>query len=110
MNTASMSESTAVKSTVGFAAGTGAVLAVNGVSAGIISTVGFGTGGVIAGSTAAGIQAGIGSVAAGSAFAGFQSLGAFGLGVLGTAVVPVAIGTGLVVAAIPLINKWRSTK
>ena len=105
-----MLQSTVVKSIVRLATGTGAVVAVNAVSAGIISTVGFGTGGVIAGSTAAGIQAGIGSVAAGSAFAVFQSLGAFGLGVLGTAVVPVAIGTGLVVAAIPLIKKWRSTK
>ncbi|KAG8765469.1 hypothetical protein FRC15_006971, partial [Serendipita sp. 397] len=40
-----------------------------------IATVGFSTGGVVAGSAAAGIHAGIGNVAAGSLFALFQSLG-----------------------------------
>ena len=38
-------------------------------------TLGFGTAGIVAGSVAAGIQAGIGSVVAGSAFAVFTSLG-----------------------------------
>ena len=42
---------------------------------GIIAGVGFTTGGVVAGSAAAGVQSFIGNVAAGSAFAALQSLG-----------------------------------
>ena len=41
----------------------------------IPALVGFGTAGIAAGSTAAGIQAGIGNVAAGSIFACLTSLG-----------------------------------
>ncbi len=63
-----------MKSSVGFTADTEEVVVVNAVSLAIITKVGFGTGGVIARSTAAGIHTGIGSVAAGSAFAGFQLL------------------------------------
>lgn len=47
-----------------------------GAVAGALSSIGFTTGGVAAGSVAAGIQAGIGNVAAGSLFATAQSLGA----------------------------------
>lgn len=59
------SKKTAVKSDVGFNVGTGEVVAVNAVSAGIISSVGFSTDGVVAGRTAAGIQAEIESMATG---------------------------------------------
>ena len=48
------------------------------MSAPIISALGFSSGGVVAGSTAAGIQAGIGAVPAGSAFAYLQSVEALG--------------------------------
>jgi hypothetical protein len=44
----------------------------------VIQSIGFAATGVVAGSTAAGIQAGIGSVVAGSAFAIAQSIGALG--------------------------------
>jgi len=58
----------------------------------------------VAGSIAAGVQAGMGGIIVqGGLFAGLQSLGALGLGVLGTAVIPVAIGgaiCGGVIAAI----------
>lgn len=59
-----------------------------------LSAIGFTSGGVAAGSAAAGIQAGIGNVVVGSAFAGLQSLGA--TGVLLTVGLPVAIGVGFV--------------
>eukprot|EP01083_Nonionella_stella_P105908 304938_1 len=42
--------------------------------------IGFGVGGVAAGSIAAGIQSGIGNVAAGSIFATMQSVGVLGFG------------------------------
>jgi len=41
----------------------------------ILAAVGFGPGGVVAGSIAAAIQAQIGAVAAGSVFAALQALG-----------------------------------
>lgn len=65
-----------------------AVAAVAGVAVGVaavaaapvvLAAVGFGTGGVVAGSLAAGMQASIGNVAAGSAFAVLQSWGAAGI-------------------------------
>ncbi|KAJ3267869.1 hypothetical protein HDV01_003871 [Terramyces sp. JEL0728] len=46
---------------------------------GIITAVGFGAGGVAAGSFAAGIQSSLGSVSAGSLFATLQSVGVVGL-------------------------------
>ncbi len=52
---------------------------------------------MLAGSTAAGIQSGIGIVTAGSWFATFQSFGALGLWILGTAALPVTLGAGLTV-------------
>lgn len=48
----------------------------------MLPLLGFGAGGVVAGSTAAAWQSSIGSVAAGRLFATLQSLGATGLGVL----------------------------
>ncbi|PNP78372.1 hypothetical protein FNYG_08318 [Fusarium nygamai] len=61
---------------------TGAVLVVvpGLVATPILGILGFGAGGIAAGSAAAGIQSGIGSVAAGSAFATLQSAGAGGAG------------------------------
>ncbi len=44
-----------------------------------ITFIGFGTGGIVGGSVAAGIQSGIGNVIAGSSFAVIQSLGAKGV-------------------------------
>ncbi|CAG7853830.1 SubName: Full=Uncharacterized protein {ECO:0000313/EMBL:CCA67740.1} [Serendipita indica DSM 11827] len=60
--------------------------------------VGFSTGGVVAGSMAAGIQSGIGNVAAGSTFAAMQSIGTTPLtsvlygGIIGGAVVGGGVG------------------
>lgn len=70
-----------VGSTVGGAAGGAAALPL----------LGFGAGGIAAGSAAASWQSSIGAVAAGSLFATLQSLGATGLGVL----IFGAVGTGL---------------
>jgi hypothetical protein len=58
------------------ALGVGTTAAVVGVGATII---GFGVGGIAAGSIAAGMQSSIGCVAAGSVFSTAQSLGAVGL-------------------------------
>jgi hypothetical protein len=65
--------------------------------------VGFGTGGVVKGSIAAVIHSSIGVVQAGSTFATLQSMGALGVGVLGTALAPIAVGAGIVYATIPLL-------
>ena len=68
----------------------------------VLGAVGFGSGGVVATSIAAGIQSTIGNVAAGSAFAALQSVGAAGLGTAGTAAVgaagAAAAGAGATVA------------
>jgi hypothetical protein len=63
---------------------------------GIMSYLGFTGAGIAAGSTAAGIQAGMGSVAAGSAFSVAQSLGALGV----YATMGLAGGIGLAVGGI----------
>ena len=55
--------------------------------------LGFGVGGIAAGSIAAAIQASIGNVVAGSAFAALTSLGMTGA-LAGTAAVGAALGTG----------------
>ena len=60
---------------------------------GVLTFMGFSTSGIVAGSTAAGIQAGVGNVLAGSTFAGLQSLGATGL------IAGVGLGGGVVLAA-----------
>lgn len=62
----------------------------------LLGAAGFGQGGVIAGSIAAGIQSGIGNVAAGSVFAFFQGAGAGGAAL--AAVNGVVQGAGLVAA------------
>lgn len=49
------------------------------VVGGGLMLAGFGAGGIVAGSVAAGIQSGIGNVAAGSVFATVQSLGMTGV-------------------------------
>lgn len=65
-------------------------------AASVMSTLGFSSAGIAAGSTAAGLQAGVGNVVAGSAFATAQSLGAIGaytwMGVTG--------GVGLTIGAV----------
>lgn len=63
----------------------------------IIGAVGFGAGGVVAGSVAAAWQATIGNVVAGSLFATLQSVGVLGLS--GGAVAAVGVGGGVVGAA-----------
>lgn len=73
------------------------VFGLNTASAYVIPAIGFAKTGVVAGSYAAVIQSGMGSVAAGSSFALAQSLGALGLGFLGTVALPVALGTGVAV-------------
>jgi hypothetical protein len=71
------------------------------------TALGFSSSGIVGGSVAAGMQAGIGNVVAGSTFATMQSLGA--LGVLST--VGVVGGVGLVAGggylAYKLIKKTR---
>ena len=74
---------------LGVAIGGGAILGI----ASIPILLGFGVGGIAAGSVAAAIQAGIGNVAAGSAFAFFTSLGMTGV-LAGTAAVGAALGAG----------------
>ena len=76
-------------------------VAITGGTVAFISTVpillGFGTGGIVAGSVAAGIQSLIGNVAAGSLFASLTSLGM--TGTLATvAGVGAAVGTAGAVA------------
>jgi hypothetical protein len=83
----------------------GIALGTNLASSAVISLIGFTTAGVVAGSTAAGIQAGIGIVAAGSTFGVFQSLGALGLGILGASALPIVAGTGAVVGTTVAIVK-----
>ena len=67
------------RSVTGAVIGGGIVLALTAVAAPIVlPAIGFGTGGVMAGSVAAAAQSAIGNVAAGSLFATLQSLGAVG--------------------------------
>jgi hypothetical protein len=89
------------------AATTGAVVGVNAATSVAISAIGFSQAGVVAGTVAAGVQSGIGAVAAGSLFASLQSLGALGLGILGTAAMPVAVVTGLVAGGAKLFMGWK---
>ena len=80
---------TVYSTAVGAIAGVGTTAA----TAGGMSALGFSSAGVVAGSTAAVAQAGIGNVVAGSAFAVAQSVAA--TGVVAT-VGPVAVGVGAV--------------
>ncbi len=101
-------ENDKVQSAIEFGKGAGKVVAINTGSSSLISLVGFGAGGVVKGSIAAVIHSSIGSVAAGSTFATLQSLGALGVGILGTALLPVAAGTGIAYATIPLLQvDWK---
>lgn len=83
----------------------GAVLGVGGAIVGgaavIPIALGFGTAGIVAGSVAAGVQAGIGSVAAGSAFATLTSLGMTGTLAATAAGGAITSAIGAVVALIP---------
>lgn len=74
---------------IGVAIAGGAILFI----AGLPMVLGFGAGGIVAGSVAAAIQASIGNVAAGSAFAVLTSLGMTGA-LAGTAAVGAALGAG----------------
>jgi hypothetical protein len=81
-------------------------VAINTISASLISAVGFTTGGVAAGSIAAGVQAGLGGVVVqGGMFASLQSMGALGVGILGSTVAPIAIGGAVLVPLVPILLK-----
>ncbi|TFL00188.1 hypothetical protein BDV98DRAFT_121805 [Pterulicium gracile] len=65
----------------------------------VVGLVGFGPGGVVAGSTAAAIQAGIGNVVAGGAFAGAQAVGAgAAVPLVGQAIGGLLVGGGTYIA------------
>lgn len=64
-----------------------------------IAALGFGAGGVIGGSVAAGVQATIGNVAAGSGFAVMQSAGAAGVAASTSAAVGTTAGAAAGAAA-----------
>ena len=97
-------ENDKVQSVIEFGKGAVTVTAINAGSSSLITLVGFSAGGVVKGSIAAVIHSSIGSVGAGTAFATLQSMGALGVGILGTAVLPVAVGAGIVYATIPLLQ------
>ena len=81
---------------------TGAVSGAAAVVGGVMTNLGFTSGGIAASSFAAGAQAGLGKVVASSAFATAQSLGAAGV----FATVGVLGGVGLVAAgAVYLITE-----
>ncbi|KAF5552719.1 hypothetical protein FNAPI_7025 [Fusarium napiforme] len=86
---------------------TGAVLVVvpGLVATPILGILGFGAGGIAAGSAAAGIQSGIGSVAAGSTFAILQSAGAGGAGL--AVVNGVVQAAGAIIGATGLATKIK---
>ena len=63
---------------VGALVGAGISLGAVVVAPAVLTIVGFSSGGVVAGSIAAGVQSSIGNVAAGSMFATLQSIGAIG--------------------------------
>lgn len=63
---------------VGTLVGAGIGLVAVAVAPAALTVVGFSSGGVVAGSIAAGVQSSIGNVAAGSIFATLQSVGATG--------------------------------
>lgn len=69
-----------------------------------ISAYGFTTSGIAAGSAAAAAHASIGVVGSGSTFAFFQSLGATGLGLLGTAAIPLSATVGVTALSVCIYN------
>jgi hypothetical protein len=83
-----------LKSTIAAVSTGAAPFLINTVSASIISAVGFTSGGVAAGSIAAGVQAGLGGIIVkGGTFAVLQSAGATGAGIFGA-----TLGLPLVIA------------
>ena len=70
----------------------GIVAAATCVCPALLAAIGFGPGGIIAGSIAAAIQSCIGNVAAGSLFATLQSLGAGGFAMFSSTTFGAAIG------------------
>jgi hypothetical protein len=101
------------KTATGVAIGAGTVVGVNTISGVAITSFGFTTTGVGIGTYASGLQAGIGNVVHGSAFSGFQSIGAVGGGILGAAVIPVAIVGGVIgggYAYYKYVNKNKEMK
>lgn len=79
----------------------------------VLGLFGFGSGGVIGGSLAAGAQAGIGNVVLGSIFATLQSAGAGGAGVaVVNGVVQGAAVVGCVTAAARALGRrsWRGRR
>ncbi|KAI8629726.1 hypothetical protein F5Y19DRAFT_475178 [Xylariaceae sp. FL1651] len=79
-------------------AGAALVVAPMAIAAPVLGAVGFGAQGVVAGSTAAGIQSGLGSVVAPSLFATLQSAAAGGYGV--AVIVPIVQGVGGALASV----------
>merc|ERR1711872_808163 len=69
-----------------------------GIVSAALGALWFGAGGVIAGSLAAGWQAGLGNVVAGSVFSAAQSVGAAGVGWAGAATGAAAGATGAAAA------------
>ncbi|KAF9102933.1 hypothetical protein BGX27_010808 [Mortierella sp. AM989] len=90
-------QKTGIKIAVGVTSAVAAPFAV----VGIVGAIGFGAGGIVAGSWAAGFMASYGgTVAAGSACAVLQSVGAAGLGMAGTtAVCGAGAAVGVVVSS-----------
>ena len=78
----------------------GGILVAPYVAPAVLSSVGFTSSGVAAGSFAAATQSGIGSVAAGSTFAVLQSAGAAGIGTAGTLATGAVSGAASAGAAI----------
>ena len=72
----------------------------------VVSVVGFGTGGILAGSWAASMMSTLAPVGAGGLVATLQSVGAAGLGVTGSAVVS-TIGAGVGTGVGAVVNRFR---
>jgi hypothetical protein len=82
--------------------GLGMVVAPGLLTTPLLGALGFGPGGVLGGSLAAGAQAGIGNVAAGSTFAFLQSAGAGGAAL--ATVNGVVQGAGLTTAGVAAVK------
>jgi hypothetical protein len=67
--------------------------------------LGFGTGGIGAGSFAAWVHSTIGLAKGGTIFAKLQSLGALGAGIFGSAFIPVTLGAGGVSAFVYMCSQ-----
>jgi hypothetical protein len=78
----------------------------NTATSAVISGLGFTSGGVTAGSVAAGVQSGIGLVQAGSTFSYLQALGALGQGILGSYALPVIVVVGVGAGTYVVVNRY----